>query len=185
MKSKLIINILKKDRSVRELIDEACRLSEDEGSIDLGDDSLEAELDAETGIEPVAGKRADQPTLPSDEEPYRHLFVRRWREGADAPYKRSKCDGAGQAIDLFFNWADQYKKEKVEIWTDAAQDAKNFYRYVLKNREQLEPLWKGSLRVKKTGLLWPAAYREIMAKSKQSGTNLVGSLSPFVVDIQK
>ena len=165
----LIEKILENKQSVRDLIDEAAKVNED--AIDgLPDEPVEDEADA---------------VLPDDEnEAYRHLFVRRFKKDSDKPSKRSKVDNASTALELYFDWANKYKQEKVEIWTDVATDAKNFYRYCLKNREQLEPLWKGSARMRKTGLLWPAAYKDIQARSRQSGNNLVGTLEPFNVDVQ-
>ena len=166
----LIEKILENKQSVRELIDEAAKLNED--AIDGLPDEPETD-DAAASV------------LPDDEnDTYRHLFVRRFKKDADKPSKRSKVDTASTALELYFDWANKYKQEKVEIWSDAATDAKNFYRYCLKNREMIEPLWKGSARIRKTGLLWPAAYKDIQARSRQSGNNLVGTFEPFSVDVQ-
>jgi len=152
--SSLIKKILENKQSVREIIDE--------NVIDSG--SLGTEE-------------------PQDDNDYRHLFIRRWHENDEKPYKRSKVTSALEALNLYFDWADKYKHDKVEIWSDVAQDAKNFYRFCIKNREMIEDLWKQSMRSKKSAM-WPAAYRDIQARSRQSGENLVGTLYPFNLEVK-
>ena len=174
MSESLISKILDNKKSVRELIDEEVKMNE--GPLSDLADAMEDQSGEGSKTAPEA------PVL--DDNEYRHLFVRRWRKDAEKPYKRAKMESAPEALSLYFEWLEKYKQEKVEIWSDVATDAKNFFRFCLKNREMLEDMWKGSQRTRKSGLLWPAAYKEIQAKSRQSGNNLVGTLSPFVQDVK-
>lgn len=159
----LVQEILNNKRSVREIIDEAASVNES---------PLAALIDAPDQ------DAADNEVKPLDDAEYRHLFVRRWHEDAEKPYKRAKVGSAEEALNLFFEWVLKYKQDKVEIWSDVSSDAKNFYRFCVKNREMLESLWKNSLRMKKTGT-WTGTFRDLQARSRQSGSNLVGTLYPF------
>ena len=170
-RDRLVSAILENKKSVRRIIDDYSkkgrRITEDE------EDLIP---DAADGDNPIAS------ALPADDEQYRHLFVRRFHEGEEKPYKRSKLASAGEALALFFEWSKKYKSDKVEIWTDVAADAKNFYRYAVKNRESLEDMWKGSIRMRSENGQWPAAYRDIQARARMSGANSVGTLFPFNVN---
>jgi len=174
-RDRLVKQILENKKSVRRIIDDyskCCgrRLNEDE-------EDLIAGTAPESDIDSVMIN-----ALPSDDEQYRHLFVRRFHAGDEKPYKRSKIDSAAEALALFFEWSKKYRQDKVEIWTDVASDAKNFYRYAVKNREGLEDMWKGSIRIKSENGAWPAAYRDIQARARMSGSNSVGTLFPFNVN---
>ena len=179
MSASLISKILENKQSVREIIDEAVKMNE--GPLSDLADAMETDGEATTFEADTTSETTVEPQVQDDSE-YRHLFVRRWRKDTDKPYKRAKVASAPEALSLYFEWLEKYKQEKVEIWSDVATDAKNFFRFCLKNREMLEDMWKGSQRTKRSGMLWPAAYKEIQAKSRQSGNNLVGTLSPFVQD---
>ena len=172
-RDRLVKQILENKKSVRKIIDDYSkrrgrRLNEDEEDL-IGANTSD--------IDSVMAN-----ALAADDEQYRHLFVRRFHAGDDKPCKRSKIDSAAEALALFFEWSKKYKQDKVEIWTDVASDAKNFYRYAVKNREGLEDMWKGSIRIKSENGAWPAAYRDIQARARMSGSNSVGTLFPFNVN---
>ena len=175
MRDNLVKALLNKNVSVRETID---RFAVTEGplldladAVSTEDDSVsDEELDATDDSVPDA----------TDEFPVKMLFVRRFHEGDEKPVKRIKCSSVSEAIKLFLEWSLKYKNDRLEIWTSTAADAKNFYRYVLKNRSAIEPLWKSNYRLKKL-MPWTSAYRDVQQRSRQAGSNLVGTLDPFNV----
>lgn len=166
--SKLIEDILRNDKSVREIIEDA--------QVDL----LQGDM---PGEEPGA-KISDAGFNDDDKYRYTHLFVRRYRKGDTDPYKRSKVKTAAQALVLWFDWVERYKNEKVEIWTDGSTDAKKFYRYVLNNRESFESYWRGSRRLHNSGMTYPNAYHAVQSRlTGHNDTGLTGSLYPFVAEV--
>ena len=110
-----------------------------------------------------------------------HLFVRRLKKDQDRPVKRTKVDDPEQALDLFFDWVGQFRNDTVEVWSDNAQDVRKFYRYCKDHRDDLEPLFRGSRRVKNNGLSFPQFIREVGIKAKESPDKNKGTLYPFVV----
>ena len=170
MNQELVKAILKNDKPVRTVL-EQFSVSEADVSVDLGSETNDDVADS------------DQPQFTVDpDEKFRHLFVRRFKANdLEKPVKRARVANAAEAINLYYQWIDQFKHDGVEIWTDVAADAKQFYRFCLVNRDQIEQLWKSSARQRKQGILFTSAYRDLLARSRQSGNNVVGTLEPFSV----
>ena len=173
----LIMDILA-GKAVREAIDEHCVENLQEASIDLGDEPTGAEVGQ---VDPSA---EDGPKFAQDDETYRHLFVRRWKKGADAPYKRSKMMNAVEALQLYFDWVNKYRQEKVEIWSDVASDVQNFYDFCIKkdNLDSLKQQFVGSRRLRAAGVKWLPVLTDLKKKAQKSGSLLVGTLYPFECD---
>ena len=149
--NKLVAAILNKEKSVRETIDEFASVKKlEEGPLSDLADAIEADADnsAETTADSQTTDQNQEAELVANDDdfPVKMLFVRRFHVGDEKPYKRVKCTSLAEALKVFFEFATKYKNDTVEIWTSTANDAKNFYRFVLKNREQIEPLWKSNLR---------------------------------------
>ena len=177
MNNRLIQDILS-GKSVRRVIEEH---TVTEGPLSDLADAMEYGSEESDADDTVTVQADDDVSFVGDDDGYRHLFIRRFHAGEDKPYKRVKVNSALEALQVFFEFIEHYKKDRCEIWTDVADDAKSFYRFCVKNRQQLETLWKASARMKRESKLFPAAYRDIQARSRQSGTNLIGTLYPFDV----
>ena len=176
MNNKIVSAIMENKEPVRQIID---RFAVNEAP-EVDDNAVEGgeELDTNDDGKLDAGEAL---AAPDDLKKSTHLFVRRFRKDDTEPYKRVRVEDPAKAVTLFFQWADQFKNDKVEVWTDNATDAKNFYRYCMAQRETIEPFWKQSPRLKKEKLLWQPVYRELMHKARQAGAALTGELGPFVV----
>lgn len=178
MMDKLIKDILS-GKNVREAIDAHCEAKAvNEASIDLGDEPTDAE---EQGEDVEDG---DAPKFAADDETYRHLFVRRWKAGADAPYKRAKLTTAAEALGLYFDWVNHYRQDKVEIWSDNAIDVQNFYDFCMKkeNLDILKQEFLNSRRLRAAGVKWVSVLPDLKKKATKSGSLLVGTLYPFECD---
>ena len=168
--------ILDNKKSVREIIDEAV-LKEADVSVDLGtEDGVEQE-------EPLTGKA---PSFRPDDEDYLQLFVRRYKDGAVEPTLKRRVKTAADALNIFFEWADRYKNERVEVWTTTKETAKKFYRYLQKkeNLETLEKKWSACTRLtNKNKKRWNAARIEIKPYITNPNKAQEGTLYPFNAEV--
>ena len=182
MRNNLVKALLSKDKTIRETIDEFSAAKQvNEGPLSDLADAIEAGDDNSNAAEETPSDNQEAELVANDDDfPVKMLFVRRFHAGAEKPVKRVKCANISEALKLFFEWSLKYKNDQIEIWTSNATDAKNFYRFILKNRSAIEPLWKSNIRTKNL-MQWTAAYRDIQQRSRQSGSNLTGTLEPFNV----
>lgn len=183
MRNNLVNALLNKDKTIRETLDEFTQVKQvNEGPLSDLADALETDDAGSDNQEEASSDDNQEAQLVANDDdfPVKMLFVRRFHSGDEKPAKRVKCANISEALKVFFEWVLKYKNDQIEIWTSNATDAKNFYRFVLKNRSAIEPLWKSNIRTKNL-MQWPAAYRDIQQRSRQSGSNLTGTLEPFNV----